>query len=88
MPSTSMAERGRPNMNWSISGSQARKRGQARVHDVQPRSPCPQPPGPSLLLEVERLVDVLGVLVTEHVMGAGHDTAGAAGAQPLVTTSS
>ena len=34
-----------------------------------------------LLLEVERLVDVLGVLVAEHVVGAGHDAAGAAGAQ-------
>ena len=49
MPDGSSAVRARPNMNSSISGSQARKRGQARVHDVQPFSPwlqllgAPQP---------------------------------------------
>ncbi|HVW32614.1 MAG TPA: hypothetical protein VHL53_08755, partial [Acidimicrobiia bacterium] len=32
--------------------------------------------------EVERLVDAFGVLVAEHVVGAGDHAAGAAGAQP------
>ena len=46
IPDTSSLARGRPNRAVSISGSQSRKRGQARVHEVQPRSPWPQPPGP------------------------------------------
>ena len=46
MPETCSLARGRPKRWVSISGSQSRKRGQARVHDVQPRSPWPQSPGP------------------------------------------
>src|SRR5581483_8770140 len=42
----------------------------------------PAPARAELLLEVERLVDVLGVLVAEDVMRAGHDAAGTARAQP------
>ena len=42
----------------------------------------PAAAGTEFLFEMERLVDVFGVLVAEHVVGAGHDTAGAAGAQP------
>jgi hypothetical protein len=46
-PEISAASRGRPNMNSSISVSQVRKRGHARVHDVQPFFPWPQSVGPS-----------------------------------------
>ena len=45
-PSTSIGSRVRPNMNSSISGSQARKRGHARVQLVQPFSPWLQLSGP------------------------------------------
>ena len=38
-PLISSGCRVRPKRNWSISGSQARKRGQARVHDVHALSP-------------------------------------------------
>ena len=45
-PDGSSASRARPNMNSSTSGSQARKRGHARVHDVQLFSPWLQLSGP------------------------------------------
>ena len=69
-------------VNSSISGSHARNRGQARVHDVQPFSPWLQLSGPQLVLELERLVDALGVVVAEHVVRARDHAAGAPGAQP------
>ena len=67
----------------SAAGSQARKRGQARVHVVQP------PPAEAvdavveaeLLFEVERDVLALFVLVADHVVRARDHAAGAAGAQ-------
>ena len=46
MPATSSSVRGRPNRWFSISGSQVRKRGQARVHRVQPLRPWVQLSGP------------------------------------------
>ena len=46
MPATSSSVRGRPNRWFSMSGSQVRKRGQARVHSVQPLRPWVQLSGP------------------------------------------
>ena len=48
-PAISSGSRSRPKRKVSISGSQARNRGQARVQLVQPRSPWPQSPGPPSL---------------------------------------
>ncbi len=51
IPSTSSSWRSRPNKNVSISGSQVRKRGQARVQSVQPFTPWVQsvsPPSASM----------------------------------------
>ena len=47
MPAISSASRTRPNRWRSAAGSQARKRGQARVHVVQPFSPWMQLSRPS-----------------------------------------
>ncbi len=80
MPETSSSVRGRPNRYLSISVSQVRKRGQARVHSVQPFSPWVQLSG-----RPRRRRGRAGtrprVVVAEHVVGAGDDTGGAAGAQ-------
>ncbi len=46
MPATSSWLRSRPNRNESMSVSQLRKRGQARVHIVQPFTPWVQSVGP------------------------------------------
>ena len=46
MPEISSSVRGRPKRWFSMSGSQVRKRGQARVHRVQPFSPWVQLSGP------------------------------------------
>ena len=46
MPATSSAVRSRPNRWVSISVSQVRNRGQARVHMVQPLTPWVQLSGP------------------------------------------
>ena len=69
-------------MNSSISGSHARNRGQARVHDVHALSPWLQSPGPPYVLDLERLVDAVGVVVAEHVVRARDHAARATGAQP------
>ncbi len=45
-PATSSSVRSRPNMKVSISDSHVRKRGQARVHMVQPFTPWVQSVGP------------------------------------------
>ena len=67
----------------SAAGSHARKRGQARVHVVQPPSrPWMQLSRPELLLEVERDVLAFLVLVADHVVRARHDAPGAPRAQP------
>ena len=47
MPYISSGWRSRPKRWRSASGSQARKRGQARVQLVQPFSPCTQLSSPS-----------------------------------------
>ena len=47
MPYISSGSRSRPNRCSLAAGSQARKRGQARVQDVQPFSPWMQSSGPS-----------------------------------------
>ena len=81
-PLSSSDSRGRPNMNVSISGSQARKRGQAprarraRLVAVAAVSRSAE------VLDLERFVDAVGVVVSEHVVGAGDDAPGAARAQP------
>jgi hypothetical protein len=46
MPDTSSSVRGRPKRWFSMSGSQVRKRGQARVQRVQPLRPWVQLSGP------------------------------------------
>ena len=59
-PDGSSAVRARPNMNSSTSGSHARKRGQARVQEVQPFWPWLQLSGREAVLQLERPVDALG----------------------------
>ena len=66
----------------SAAGSQARKRGQARVHVVQPFSPWMQLSRPSSSSRWNGLVLALLVLVADDVVRAGDHAAGAAGAQP------
>ena len=46
IPATSSSRRSRPKRNVSISVSQVRKRGHARVHIVQPFTPWVQSVGP------------------------------------------
>ena len=82
MPAISSGSRTRPNRCMSAAGSHARKRGQARVQVVQPFSPWMQLSRPELLLEVERHVLALLVLVADHVVRARDDATGASGAQP------
>ena len=82
MPAISSGSRTRPNRCMSAAGSHARKRGQARVQVVQPlRRTVDAVVEAELLLEVERDVLALLVLVADDVVGAGDDAAGAAGAQ-------
>ena len=76
-PDISAASRGRPNMNSSISVSQVRKRGQARVHDVQPFLPWPQSVGPSSSSRWKGLYTPVGVPVAEDVVRAGDHAPGA-----------
>ena len=65
-----------------MSGSQVRKRGQARVHSVQPLRPWVQLSGPPSAVDVEGPVDPVLVVVAEDVVGADDDTGGAPRAQP------
>ena len=81
MPYISFGSRSRPNRCSLASDSQARNRGQARVHEVQPFTPWVQSVRPELLLEVERPVVTDLVVVADDVVGAGDDAAGAARAQ-------
>ena len=81
MPDTSSSVRGRPKRLSSISGSQVRKRGQARVHRVQPFSAVGAVVGPAVGQDVERLVVAVGVVVAEDVVGTGDDAGGTAGTQ-------
>ena len=64
------------------SGSQSRKRGQARVQEVQPFCAVRAVGRSELVLEVERLVAALVVVVADDVVRAGDHAAGAAGAEP------
>jgi hypothetical protein len=81
MPDISSGSRTRPNRCMSAAGSQARKRGQARVQVVQPLLAVDAVVEAELLLEVERLVLALLVLVADDVVRAGDHAARAAGAQ-------
>ena len=84
MPAISSGSRTRPNRCMSAAGSQARKRGQARVHVVHPPSspnPWMQLSSPSYFFEVEGDVLALFVFVPDHVVRAGDDAAGTPGAQ-------
>ena len=74
--------RARPKRNSSTSGSQARNRGHARVHDVQPLLAVAAVVGRVAVLELERAVDALGVAVAEHVVRARDDAPGAPGTEP------
>ena len=74
--------RTRPNRNSSISGSHARKRGQARVQRGAALLAVAAVAGRVALLDLERLVDALVVAVAEHVVRAHDDAARAPGAQP------
>ena len=64
-----------------MSGSQVRKRGQARVHRVHPFSPWVQLSVPAVGQDVKGLVVPVGVVVLEDVVGAGDDAGRASGAE-------